>query len=324
MIESRGILFAHLFRPGDPLQRVTWPKIEQWQPNHGFLWVHLALNDNVVRDWLENIAALPAMIPAALLDRTTRPRLVVRDNGVLVILHGVNLDTHSDPGDTIALHLWCEEHRVISLRYARVIAAQLVEEQLLHGELVASAGSLLVALTHEVVKQLEPVVFDLGEQVDEIEEALLQHNQRDLRNRLSNLRRQTIRLRRHMAPQREVLHRLSTLRLPWLTATHHAQFAEVADDFVRQLESLDSLRDHMVIVDGELTARQADQLNQGMYRLALVTTIFLPLTFVTGLLGINVAGIPSAESPTAFLVVCLMLVGVTLGEIWLFFKMKWL
>lgn len=324
MIQSRGILFAHLCKPDAPPQRVTWREIETWQPEDGLLWAHLALNDSYVHNWLTRESNLPAMIPEALLDRTTRPRLIVRDPGFMVILHGVNVDPNSGPGDAVALHLWCEQHRVITLRQHRVLAAQQVEEQLLQGQLLPTVGALVTALTHALVNQLEPVLTKLDEQVDEVEEAILQHNLKPLRTRLSQLRRQTIQLRRHMAPQREVLHRLGNLRLGWLDEVHHAQFVEIMDDFMRHLEDLDSLRDHMIIVDGELTARQADQLNQSMYRLALVTTIFLPLTFLTGLLGINVAGIPNADSPTAFVVVCLILLFVTIGELWLFFTMKWL
>lgn len=324
MIQLRGILFAHLFAPDNAPQRTTWREIEAWQPDHGFLWAHLALNDNHVRDWLENGAGLPPMIPEALLDRTTRPRLLVREGGVLVILHGVNVESNSDPGNTIVLHLWCEAQRIISLRHQRVAAAQTVEDQLRQGELKPTSGAVLTALAHELVKQLEPLLIDLHEAVDRVEEALLRQDQSNLRLQLSQLRRQVIALRRHMAPQRDVLHHLCALRLPWLTSEHHAQFVEIVDDFMRHLEDLDSLRDHMVVVDGELTARQADQLNQSMYRLTLMTTIFLPLTFLTGLLGINVAGIPGADNTVAFLVVCLLLGMITLVEIWFFFKMKWL
>lgn len=324
MIQLRGILFAHLFAPDSGPQRATWREIEQWRPDHGFLWAHLALNDNHVRDWLENAAGLPALLPSALLDRTTRPRLLVREGGVLVILHGVHVDRQSDPGDTVVLHLWCEAQRVISLRQHRVVAAQLVEEQLLRGEIMATPGAVLAALAHELIKQMEPLLIDLREAVDRVEEALLKQDRSNLRTQLSQLRRQAIILRRHMAPQRDVLHHLCGLRLPWLDGEHHAQFVEIVDDFMRHLEDLDSLRDHMVVVDGELTARQADQLNQSMYRLALMTTVFLPLTFLTGLLGINVAGIPGADSNAAFLVVCVVLSVITLMEFWLFFKMKWL
>jgi zinc transporter len=324
MIQLRGILFAHLFAPDNTPQRATWREIETWQPDHGFLWAHLVLNDNHVRDWLENSAGLPALIPEALLDRTTRPRLLVREGGVLVILHGVNVDRQSDPGDTVVLHLWCEAKRVISLRQHRVTAAQLAEDQLLRGEIPATAGAVLTAVAHALIKQLEPLLIDLREAVDRVEEALLKQDRTNLRSKLSQLRRQVIVLRRHMAPQRDVLHHLCALRLPWLGSEEQAQFVEIVDDFMRHLEDLDSLRDHMVVVDGELTARQADQLNQGMYRLTLMTAIFLPLTFLTGLLGINVAGIPGADNHVAFLVVCAVLGLITVVEIWLFFKMKWL
>jgi len=61
-----------------------------------------------------------------------------------------------------------------------------------------------------------------------------------------------------------------------------------------------------------------------MYALTLVATIMLPLGFLAGLLGVNVGGMPGADTSWAFWAVCAMLAAVTIFEVWLFKRLKWL
>ncbi len=74
----------------------------------------------------------------------------------------------------------------------------------------------------------------------------------------------------------------------------------------------------------ELSGRMAEQMNHTMYILAIVAAIFLPLGLLTGLLGINVGGMPGADDGAAFWLVCGFLVLVAIGLVWLFRRMKWL
>ncbi len=77
------------------------------------------------------------------------------------------------------------------------------------------------------------------------------------------------------------------------------------------------------MIQEELASRLAEQLNRRMYVLSLVAGIFLPVGFVTGLLGVNVGGIPGVEHPWGFLVVCLV-IGLVIGlEVLLFRVMRW-
>ena len=74
----------------------------------------------------------------------------------------------------------------------------------------------------------------------------------------------------------------------------------------------------------ELNNRLAEHMNKTMYVLSIVAGIFLPLGLLTGLLGINIGGIPGTESPWAFTVFCILLAGIAGGLVWLFKRMKWM
>ena len=65
-------------------------------------------------------------------------------------------------------------------------------------------------------------------------------------------------------------------------------------------------------------------MNKTMYILSIVAGIFLPLGLLTGLLGINVGGIPGTENPWAFAIFCVLLLIIAGGQIWLFKRKKWM
>ncbi|MFT7433671.1 MAG: zinc transporter [Alphaproteobacteria bacterium] len=129
--------------------------------------------------------------------------------------------------------------------------------------------------------------------------------------------------RRYIAPQREALKQLYLSDYTWLKDTHKRHLQESCNDITRYIEILDAIRERAQVVKDELLHAQSDQLNQNMYRISVVAAIFLPLGFLTGLLGINVAGIPGVENPHAFWTFTSFLVFVVTLQIWLFKKNGW-
>lgn len=69
--------------------------------------------------------------------------------------------------------------------------------------------------------------------------------------------------------------------------------------------------------------RLREHMNRTMYRFGIITCIFLPMSFLTGLLGINVGGIPGSASSYGFLVACLLIVALGAGQWWLFRRLRW-
>lgn len=127
-------------------------------------------------------------------------------------------------------------------------------------------------------------------------------------------------LRRYLVPQREVIGRLHAERVSWLSDEIRAYLRESADRVTRYVETLDSARERAAVSSEELASRLAEQMNQTMYLLSVVAAIFLPLGLITGLLGINVGGMPGVDTPWAFTAVTVTMVGLGLLEVWVFRK----
>ena len=94
-------------------------------------------------------------------------------------------------------------------------------------------------------------------------------------------------------------------------------------NITRFVEELDSFRERSQVISDEVTNILTERLNENMYALSVVAAIFLPLGFLTGLLGINIGGIPGVENPQAFLVFCGMLALLVGLQVLIFRKMRW-
>lgn len=287
-----------------------------------WLWVHLDHADPGHRRWLTERSGLDLVACEALLEQETRPRFALHGSRMLLILRGVNLNPGAEPDDMISLRLWIEGDRIISLRHRRLLAVQDVRQQLLAGGGPRRPGELIVAIITRLVDRQAGVVAAMEDLVDEVEEQLMTEPGHALRPRIAEFRRQAIGLRRYIAPQRDVLSRLLHEPIPWLDDGLRPRLREVAERQVRLVEEVDSARERAGVAQEELNGRLSEQMNRNMYVLSLVAGVFLPLGLLTGLLGINVGGMPGVDDPNAFLVVCAVLVVLAVVVVWLFRRIR--
>jgi zinc transporter len=180
-----------------------------------------------------------------------------------------------------------------------------------------------VDVADRIVDRMATVISDLEDMVDRLDEQVATAQSRELRSELADVRRQAILLRRYLAPQRDAMSRLYSEPVEWLDDGHRTRLREIADRTMRYVEDLDAARDRAGVGQEELAGRIAEQINSRMYVLSIVAALFLPLGFVTGLLGVNVAGIPGTEHPGAFIAVCFMLFALALFQLWLFKRRGW-
>jgi zinc transporter len=99
---------------------------------------------------------------------------------------------------------------------------------------------------------------------------------------------------------------------------------ENADRMTRFVEDLDLVRERAVVVQEELVSRLSEKMDRTMYVLSIVAAIFLPLGFLTGLLGINVGGIPGADYKGSFLIFSVILICIVAFQVWFFRRKKWM
>jgi zinc transporter len=260
----------------------------------------------------------------SLLDQGTRPRNIVSDEGLLLILRGVNCNPGEDPEDMVAIRMLFAEHRIITVRYRRVMAIQDVHKAINDNKGPRSAGEFLVMVAERIADRMGDIVADLDDSVDELEDTVLTAETHALRSNLAGLRRKAISLRRYIAPQRDVLFRLIQERVSFLSDIDRAHLRELSERTARFVEDIDSARDRASITQEELNNKLSEQMNRAMYTLSIVAAIFLPLGLLTGLLGINVGGIPGAEYKWAFALVVVLLAAIAVGLLIWFRKIKWI
>jgi zinc transporter len=167
------------------------------------------------------------------------------------------------------------------------------------------------------------VITDLDDRIDVLEEMVLSGAGRELQHDLLDLRREILKLRRYLSPQRDALSRLQGVNAAWLDGEDRMKIREAHDKVMRFMEDLDSAKDRASVTHEALSNQLAEQMNSRMYILSLVAGLFLPLGFLTGLLGINVGGIPLADDPQGFLEIVLILVIVVVIQVVIFMRKKW-
>lgn len=298
--------------------------VASWTKDQGTLWVHLDVNDDASRLWLTEASGLDRSIVETLLADETRPRSYSMEDGLLVVLRGVNTNPGEDPEDMVSVRLWIERDRIISTRRRRLLSVVDIRESLQKGIGPKTSGSFLAALTGRLADRIGDFVDGIEDSVGSAEEQLGSQDQTTFRHVISALRRQIASVRRFLAPQRDALDRLYRQPGLWFSSSETQELREEADRITRYLEDLDLARERTMVLREEFLAQLAQEQNSRMYVLSVVAAIFLPLTFVTGLLGMNVGGLPGLESPKGFFGSVVVMI-VAVAALLSFFRWKkWL
>ena len=324
MNDDDGLIYGYHLTGQGGGQRLHWSDVRAWPQDRGVLWVHLEYSNPLVQQWVLHDSGLDAVTAEALLAEETRPRSILNGNSLLLTLRGINPHPEADPEDMVAVRLWTDGKRVITTRRRRLQTASELSQAIDKGIGPRDAGEFVESLTDLIVRGMAEVIEDLGDEVDQLEESVLTMESHQLRPKLSELRRNAIGLRRYLAPQRDALSRLFSEKVDWLSEIDRLRLRESADRATRFVEDLDLIRERSVVVQEELLSRLSEKMDRTMYVLSIVAAIFLPLGFLTGLLGINVGGIPGANYDGSFLLFCLILAVLILAQVWLFKYKKWM
>lgn len=319
-----GLIHAKLLDGKGGAADLTWEQVNAWSGEQGCLWLHFDFQQADAQQWLVEHSGLNDIAYTALLAAETRPRAINRGNNLLLALRGINTNPAAEPDDMVSLRLWCDGKRVISTRRVSLRATEDVLNDLEDGSGPQNAGSLLVAWVGRITSRMSDTVDDLEDSADGLEESIVSGETTDARKDLSALRKQCISLRRYMAPQREAMNRLVNEPLDWISELDRLRLREINDRLVRHIEDIDAVRERAAAAQDELLTQVSEEMNRRSYVFTVVATIFLPLGFFTGLMGINVGGMPGVNEEDAFWVVVLMCAGI-IALLGVLFRLKrWL
>lgn len=319
-----GLLHALLLDGNGGARPVEPADIEKWRPEDGLLWLHLDVAEKLPVRWMRTTLGLDRVVVDALNADETRPRSLNIGDGLLAVLRGVNMNPGEDPEDMVSIRLWIERERIVSTRRRKLLSVQDLREQLQQGVGPKTAGEFLASLIGRLADRIGGFFDTIEENLSSIEEAESDDSVQTRRHALAALRRQIASVRRFIAPQRDALDRLYRNPGTLLSDAEANSLREEADRVTRYLEDLDLARERAVVLQEELMNELAQQQNTRMYVLSVVAAIFLPLTFVTGLLGMNVGGLPGVESPLGFGIAVVVMVATSAAMLVYFRFRKWL
>jgi zinc transporter len=270
----------------------------------GDTWFDLDAADDEGRQWLVDQSGLDDEIIARLLD--SKPATYWRRFG-----RGFHFNIHiAEPApDTAAITIvdfgiWLEPGRIITVRRSPVPVLDRAAAACSTEEGPSSAWDLLVFALSEELNHLEQNLHDLNATIDELEDEVLTGEDESPIQRVAELHKRLVYARRI---------RMLLANMAGLIASqpHSVIDGELRDELegivsaVAQYQEMLALTiDRTSSLQSQIRDSLADSMNSATYRFTWVATVFLPLSFLTGLLGINVAGIPGDHDPLAFWVVC--------------------
>lgn len=311
--EENGLVFAFDLDGNGGGRALSWADIEARPTGLERPWLHLDLTDPRSQAWLRDHSGLDEAIVDALLDVDTRPRSVLHQDGVLAILRGVNLNPGEEAEDMVAIRIWLEAGRIITTRRRMLQSVRALAEETRLGKGPTGPADFLIRLAWAIGDRIGPVVEQLDEELEAAEARFGEGSVVAYGGQFSQMRRRAAQFRRYLGPQRDAMQSLSRTHGGLLSSEQAFELREEGDRVTRYLEDLDLVRERAMVAQEDLLGRLAQQQNERMYILSIVAAIFLPLSFLTGLFGMNVAGLPGTDDPYAFILTMVLMLASAAG-----------
>jgi zinc transporter len=284
-------------------------------------WVVLDGRDATDRTWLESTGRFNDAVKAII---TTAPQHNehVHLEAAIVMSLARNDDTTGDA--TQGMHVVIEPRRVATVCYGMErLAGEVFEREIARGA-PTSASRVLSLLVGALVKQLQPELTHLDDTIDALEDAAMRGSEEQIDDQVVMAGQQILALRRIFSPLNYEINYLAFNPNELPGGAEPRYLRRAAETLTRLVGGLDAAHHRVLLMLNQLGNRDTSRLEKAMHKLTLIATVFLPMGFVTGLLGINVAGIPGTHDPYAFWLVCGMLIAVAVGALLLIRWRRWM
>ena len=294
----------------------------------GFLWV--SLEQPTREETLSVLSGLfhfhPLAIEDCFSDGYQTPKIDDFRDYIFIIAHAVHSHQNFEELETSELNLFLGKNYLVSyFKDNTPSPTQTIWDRLERDERLYQHGSdyLCYAILDQTVDEYLPLIDHVEDEIDALEDVVLAHPTPNTLQRILQLKHAIMTIRRIISPQREVLNRLSRDEFSQIDAYSRIYFRDIYDHLVRIQDMTESLRD---IVAGDLDIylnSTSLRLNEVMKALTIVSTIFLPLSFLAGVYGMNFQYMPELSQPWAYPLVWFVFFLTASGMLWFFKKRQW-
>ncbi len=304
-----GLIYAFLIEPHGPVHDLGPGDIEA-ALDLGVLWLHFDGANSHARTWIADWERLPQDARERLLEDDDRCRADRYGAGIVGVVSDLHYNFDFDPDHIGSLRFYLDAGVIVSLRREPLSASDGLRRALRGGLDVGGTGTLLATIFQCQAETLEGIAARLARELAQTEDQVLAGRRQDQRSQLGRLRRLAVRLHRSFAPVARVLRRLGRNLPHWIDDAEHTLLREAAEAFAEVVDDLEAMQEQAKLLQEELVARTAEETGRNLFLLSIVTAVFMPLTLITGIFGMNVAGLPGLQDGTAFAWVMLGMVVV--------------
>lgn len=318
-----GVLWAYQFYPGEPATELTPAAALAWLGNplsEGFVWLHINLANNAALPWLKAGVELPDAFDEALASATRSTRIERDEDALIGVVNDVSFDFSFEPTDTATLWVLADRRLLLSCRRQPLRSVDKLRGVVKAGESFRSSVDLLAHLMRDQADVLIDIVRKASLRVDEVEDQLLAGRLQTKRLRLGQLRRLLVRLQRLLAPEPGSLFRLLQHPPSWVVGEDIQELRQSTEEFSVALRDIGALQERIKLLQEEIAAQVAESNNRTLFVLTSVTVLALPINMIAGLFGMNVGGVPLAESGHGFATVVSLVIGLTALIAWWMFR----
>lgn len=303
---SIGIIWAYRFDADGTPSLITRDTVPDVAPEAGFVWLHLDLVHSRAKDWITQQPWLPAAAEDMFVSPETHQRLDHSAGLVWGVSHDLVRDVAADSDMVGPLYWIVGERLLLTGRREALQSIRLAADALNRGETVEGPVQLFELIIEYIIDDVARAVVRLMDETDDVEDKVLADSFDDAPASVGAVRRMAVRLHRQLGGLHLLFRRFAE------TSSGRKSPAEVKEAAARLLQRIDglhhdvqSVQDRARLLQDEMTARTASQTNRQLYVLSILTALFMPATFITGLFGINVKGLPWMEHDLGALFVAL-------------------
>lgn len=223
-----------------------------------------------------------------------RAKLEQFDNYLFLVMHSLSYDGSPPTLATSEVDFIVGANYVATVHYTPIPHITQSRELLRQFQKTLGRGRdfLLYALTDDLVDSYFPVLDAMHEAVDDLEDRIVTNPSQSLMGRIFEMKHDAVALRKAISPQLEIFARLTSPGLAVVSEEHVAYFRDVHDHLIRVFEAMDSYRELMSGALDAYLSTVSNRMNEVMKRLTVMAALFLPITFFTGVFGMNLRTTP--------------------------------
>jgi len=293
----------------------------------GLLWVDMENVTNEDAELLSNVFCFHSLAVEDCISKNIHPpKIDDFEDYLFIIVHGINYHIQSEVEETTELALFLGKNYVVTSHDVPMRSVSSMLDRIQRDGRLMRRGADFLAhdLIDALVDNIMPTIEEMDEKNDQLEAEALHEPKRETLMSIMELKRSILALTRVILPQREIVNRLSRGEYALISERAQIYYRNIYDHLVR-IEMLTlGLRDMTESVLSTYLSSVSNRMNEVMKVLTLIATIFIPLTFVAGIYGMNFANMPELEWKYGYFIILIVMavIGVSLAVY--FRRRRWL